>query len=212
MVGKGWICSLLIVLLLIPSSTHAESPYGKMDVYYNDKLLPGKETAKPTLKIGEPFGVKINLTVYQKSDVYVSLSCMEKDSFKIINGPTERIEKYSKPEILEANASKEYEWTVEPTERWRGGSIPLDIYYAIFAHGDSEPLVNGGFTVAYCTISNEYYEGEIPTSEQPVSESHSTQEQSTSENSSSPTASAPAFSLVTAILAFALVFFRFSHR
>ena len=44
-----------------------------MGVYYNDKILPGNETAKPILKIGEPFNVGINLTVYQ-SDVYVSLS------------------------------------------------------------------------------------------------------------------------------------------
>jgi hypothetical protein len=28
------------------------------------------------LKIEEPFRAKINLTVYQKSDVYVSLSCI----------------------------------------------------------------------------------------------------------------------------------------
>jgi MAST domain-containing protein len=153
--------------------------------------------------------VKINLTVYQKSDVYISLSCMEKDSFKIINGPTERIEKYSKPEILEANTSKEYEWTVEPTERWRGGSIPLDIYYAIFAHGDSEPLVNGGFTVAYCTISNEYYEGETSTPEQPESETQSTSNEKPVSEASTPAASTPSFSLVTAILALALMLFKY---
>lgn len=206
MVKVRWICSLLIVLLLIPNITLAESPYGSMDVYYNDKLLPGKETAKPTLKIEEPFRVKINLTVYQKSDVYVSLSCMEKSSFKIINGPTARIEEYSKPDILEANSSKEYEWIVEPTERWRGGSLPLDIYYTILAHGDSEPLVNSGFTVAYCTISNEHYEGEAPVSEtQPTSE-----EQPVSETEpSSTSASTPAFTLAGAISVLALVFSRF---
>ena len=61
-----WVCFLFVFLLLIPSVVLAESPYGSMDVYYNDKLLPGKETAKPILKIEEPFKVKINLTVYQK--------------------------------------------------------------------------------------------------------------------------------------------------
>jgi len=45
-------------------------------------------------------------------------------------------------------------------------------------------LINSGFTVAYCTISNEHYEGETPTSkEQPVSGSQPTPK------------SAPAFSL-----------------
>jgi MAST domain-containing protein len=189
--------SLFLVFLLIPNLAFAESQYGSMDVYYNEKLLPGKEVAKPILDIGETFKVKVNLTVYQKSDVYISLSCMEKSSFEIINGPTLKIEDYSKGDILEANSSKEYEWIVKPTERWKGGSIPLDIYYTILAHGDSEPLAEGGFTVAYCTISNEYYKGEIPTSEeQPASETEP----------SSTSASAPAFSLVSAISVLALSF------
>ncbi|KKG09992.1 sarcinarray family MAST domain-containing protein [Methanosarcina sp. 2.H.A.1B.4] len=191
------------IFLLLTNIASASSPYGSIDVYFNDKLLPGKELAKPTLDIGEPFKVKVNLTVYQKSDVYVSLSCMEKSSFEIVDGPTLKIEDYSKGDILEANSSKEYEWIVKPTERWKGGSMPLDIYYTILAHGDSEPLVEGGFTVAYCTISNEYYEGEIPTSEeQPVSETEH----------SSTSASTPAFSLVTAISALVLVFLRFSRQ
>lgn len=96
----------IFCLILLTENVAASSPYCKMDVYYNDKLLPGKETPKPVLKIGEPFTVGINLTVYQKSDVYVSLSCMEKNSFEIINGPTLRIEKYTKVDILEANSSK----------------------------------------------------------------------------------------------------------
>jgi len=191
------IASLLLVFLLMPNLAFAESKYGSMDVYYNEKLLPGKEVAKPTLDIGEPFKVKVNLTVYQKSDVYVSLSCMEKSSFEIVDGPTLKIEDYSNCDILEANSFKEYEWIVKPTERWKGGSMPLDIYYTILAHGDSEPLAEGGFTVAYCTISNEYYEGEIPTSENhPVSETEP----------SSTSASTPAFTLAGAISVLALAF------
>lgn len=197
MIKLKLITSLFLVFLLMPNIVFAESKYGSMDVYYNEKLLPGKEVAKPALDIGEPFKVKINLTVYQKSDVYVSLSCMEKNSFEIVDGPTLKIEDYSNGDILEANSFKEYEWIVKPTERWKGGSMPLDIYYTILAHGDSEPLAEGGFTVAYCTISNEYYKGEIPTSEkQPVSETES-----------SPTpASTPAFTLVGAISVLALAF------
>ena len=205
MMNTRWIFFLLIVFLLTSSITFAESPYGSMSVYYNDHLLPGNEMAKPILKVAEPFKVKINLTVYQKSDVYVSLSCMEKNSFEILNGPTLKIEEYSKGDILEANSYKEYEWVVKPTERWKGGSLPLDIYYTILKHGDPEPLVNGGFTVAYCTISNEHYEGEAPTSaEQPVTE---TEPSSATSSSSTPTsASTSAFTLAGAVSVFALVF------
>nr|WP_048185762.1 sarcinarray family MAST domain-containing protein [Methanosarcina siciliae] len=193
------IFSALLIFLLTSSVTLAESQYGSMDVYYNNKLLPGNEVAKPVLKIGEPFNIKISLTVNQKSDVYASLSCMEKSSFEIIDGPTLRIGDYSKANILEANSTIEYEWLVKPTERWAGGSLPLDIYYEIYEHGSPEPLVDGGFTVAYCTISNEYYEGEPPTSEeQPVSETEP----------SSTSASAHAFSLAASILALMLVSLR----
>ena len=197
MIKLKLIASLFLVFLLMPNLAFAESKYGSMDVYFNEQLLPGKEIAKPTLDIGEPFKVKVNITVYQKSDVYVSLSCMEKSSFEIVDGPTLKIEDYSKGDILEANSSKEYEWIVKPTERWKGGSMPLDIYYTILAHGDSEPLVEGGFTVVYCTISNAHYKGEIPTSEdQPVSETEP----------SSTSASTPAFTLLGAISVLALVF------
>ncbi|AKB19710.1 sarcinarray family MAST domain-containing protein [Methanosarcina sp. WWM596] len=128
------------IFILLTNIASASSPYGSIDVYYNDVLLPGKEVAKPTLDVGEPFRVKINLTVSQKSDVYASLSCMEKSSFEIIDGPTGRIGDYSKANILEANSTIEYEWMVKPTERWAGGSLPLDIYYEIYDHGSPEPL------------------------------------------------------------------------
>ncbi|HII80429.1 MAG TPA: sarcinarray family MAST domain-containing protein [Methanosarcina sp.] len=202
MIKLKLIASLFLVFLLMPNITFAESNYGSMDVYYNEKLLPGKEIAKPILDIGEPFKVKINLTVYQKSDVYVSLSCMEKSSFDIIDGPTLKIEDYSKGDILEANSTIDYEWVVKPTERWAGGSLPLDIYYEIYDHGSPEPLVNGGFTVVYCTISNEHYKGETPTSEEkPVSETES----------SPSSSSTPAFTLAGAISVLALAFALF-HR
>lgn len=195
-------------MILLAENVAAENPYGKIytyDAYYNDKLLPGTDVAKPTLKIGEPFTVGINLTVHQKSDVYVSLFCMEKNSFSIINGPTLRIEEYSDGDVLEANSSKEYEWTVKPTERWAGGALPLDIYYTILAHGNPKPLINSGFTVAYPYISNEHYKGEAPTSK----------EQPTLKTETSPTskpAPMPGFSLLTAIAALALVFSRFSRE
>lgn len=98
---------------------------------------------------------------------------------------------------MEENSTILYEWTVAPTDKWAGGSIPIDIVYQINDFKTGDILVNGGFTVAYCTISNEYYKGEIPTSEkQPVSETES-----------SPTpASTPAFTLVGAISVLALSF------
>ncbi len=181
---------VITVTLFTPTLVAAESQYGSMEVYYNDDILLGKEIAKPVLKIGEPFKLKINLTVNQKSDVYVSLSCMEKSSFEIIDGPSLRIDDYSDGDVLEAKSSMEYEWTVKTTERWSGGSLPLDIYYGIYSHGSPEPLVNGGFTVIYPYISTEYYEGKTP-------ESSSSETETSSE-------STPAFTTFGTFLAVAL--------
>lgn len=187
---------IFCMMILLTESVSAGSPYGKMDVYYNGDILPGKEIAKPVLKIGEPFTVGINLTVYQKSEVSVELSEIGEGYFKIVNGPTSKMNVY-RADIMEENSTILYEWTVIPTEKWAGGSIPIDIVYQINDFETGKILINSGFTAAYCTISNEYYEGETPTSE----------EQPVPETESSPTsASTPAFTLASAISVLALVF------
>ncbi len=197
-------------IVLLVGNVAADSPYGKMDVYYNNKLLPGAEVAKPVLNIGEPFTVGINLTVSQKSEVSVELSEIGEGYFEIINGSTSKTNVY-RADVVEENSSILYQWTIKPTEKWAGGSMPIDIVYQINDFKTGDILVNSGFTVAYCTISNEYYKGETPTSEQTETESQPISGQPASENLSS-SASAPAFSLVTAISALVLVFFRFSRQ
>jgi MAST domain-containing protein len=205
----------LIILLLILGSISlmhigsASNPYGEIyeyDLYFNGKLLDVSEVPHPTLRIGEPFKVRVDFTVHQKCYVSLMLSEIENGNFEIVAGPTSKMDDYG-TEILDKSSTKIYEWTIKPTDKWSGGSLPIDLVYQINDFETGDILVNSRFTIAYPYISNEYYEGEAP-----ASETQPTQEQQASENSSSPTASAPAFSLVTAILAFALVFFRFSHR
>jgi MAST domain-containing protein len=200
----------IFCIALLTNNTYADSPYGKIDVYYNDNLLPGAEVAKPTLKIGEPFNLKVNMTVYKEYKVSGKLTELGEGYFKVIDGPS-KMDKYSST-ILKANESHMFEWTVIPTDKWAGGSLPINFHYSIVEKGNPEPVVNSEFTIAYCTISNEYYKGETPTSKQPVSEDQPTKGQPASENSSSPVASAPAFSLLASIMALALVFFRFSRQ
>ncbi|MHC1755252.1 MAG: sarcinarray family MAST domain-containing protein [Methanosarcina sp.] len=192
-----------LLLIFLGNVVSASSQYGSIDVYYNDKLLPGEEIAKPVLKVGEPFKLKFNFTVYDRYYVSVKLSEPGKNDFIIIDGPTSRIEEYY-GKIIEKNSTETFEWTVKPTENWAGGSLPINFGYQIDeTKAGGKTLLNSKFTVAYCTISNEYYEGEIPTSEDhPVSETEP----------SSTSASAPAFSLITAISALVLVFFRFSRQ
>lgn len=188
---------LVLFLFFMPNIATASSQYGDIDVYYNDKLLPGKEIAKPILQIGEPFKIRIDFTVYQRCYVSAMISEIGTGNFIIIDGPTKQTNKYC-GKIFEENSTEVFEWTVKPTENWAGGSLPIDFYYQVDELGSGgKTLVDGGFTVAYCTISNEYYEGEIPVSEtQPASETES-----------SPTpASTPAFTFIGVISVLALVF------
>jgi len=192
---------IVIGVLFSPGIAIASSPYGKMDIYYNGEILPGGEVAKPILKINEPFNIKVNMTAYQECKVSGKLTELGEGYFEVIEGPSE-MNQYSRT-ILMANESHIFEWTVIPTDKWAGGSMPINFHYSITEKGNPEPILNSGFTVAYCTISNEYYEGEIPTSE----------EQTASETEpSSTSASAPAFSLVAAISALVLVFLRVARQ
>ena len=200
---KDLLIAIVIGIFILPSTAIATSPYGKMDVYYNDKILPGEEIAKPLLKINEPFNIKINVTVYQECEVSGKLTELGEGYFEVIDGPS-KMNRYSSI-ILKANESHIFEWTVRPTDKWAGGSMPIDFHYSFLEKGNPKPVLNSEFTVAYCTISNEHYKGEVPTSK----------EQTTSKTEPSPTsktASMPCFSLVTAIAALALVFFRFSRQ
>jgi MAST domain-containing protein len=191
---------LLIGLILIPSVVTASSDYGKMDVYYNGKVLPGEKVAKPVLKVGEPFDIGVNLTVYQKCYVSIMLSEIGDNNFEVVKGSTSKMKEYG-TEVLDKNTSKMYKWTIKATDKWEGGSLPINLVYQINDFEKGDMLVKGKFTVAYCTISNEHYEGETPTSkEQPVSK---TETPSTSTHTS---ASTPAFTLAGAISVFALVF------
>lgn len=200
---SSFLIGLLISLILIPNVVAASSPYCKIDVYYDGKTL-SKEAAKPILKIGEPFDIGINVTVYQKCYVFIMLSEIGDNDFVIVTGSTSKMKDYGK-NILEKNSSKMFNWTVKPTDNWAGGSLPINVVYQLNDFETGHLLTKGKFTVAYCTISNEYYKGEVPTSkEQPVSESEP--------SPTSKPASMPAFSLITAIAALALVFLRLSRH
>ena len=194
-----------LILLLLIDTVSASSPYCSIDVYYNDKMLPGDEVAKPILKIDELFKIKITMTLNQTSRLFIEIDSIGSESpYEVIEGPS----KFSEKKHFESLDPGVYnfEWLLRPTEEWADWSMPVNFWYQIHEKGKDEPAVKGEFTVAYPYISNEYYEGEVPSSEtQPT-------QQSTSENSSSPTASTPAFSLATAILALVILFFKFSRQ
>ena len=177
--------------LISSTVCYASSPYGKIDVYYNGQLYPGNLTPKPVVEIGEPFTLRFDMTVNQYCKVNVELSDLGIyqgiESFTVIDGPSQLGKRSAR--IYDENETFTYEWTLKPTERWAGGSMPINFYYSILLPGDHETVTSGEFTAAYITISNEHYEP--PASTKPGAQS--------SGDTSSP--ALPAFTLLGALAA-----------
>ncbi len=173
---RNIIFAITISFLFLQSNVTATDPHGKIDVYYNDQILLGDEIATPTLKIGETFNIRVNVTVYKEYKVSGQLSEIGSGNFEVVEGPAQ-MNQYSSI-IVKPNESHIFEWKVKPTEGWAGGSLPINFRYALVEKGNPEPVLNSGFTVAYCTISTEYYEGKTPipkkSSPEPETSSEST--------------------------------------
>ena len=179
----------LLVCVMFANIAVAESQYGKIDSYYNDGFLPGTEIAKPNLKIGEPFKLRVDVTMYQECKMYVGLSLLDKTHFDFIDGPADF--SHTASYIFETNETHTFEWTLKPTDEWAGGSVPVNIHYSILVLGVTGSVADSSFTIAYPHISTEYYEGDITTidPESPTSTDDPT------------TPSTPAFTFLAAALA-----------
>ncbi|WP_370575181.1 sarcinarray family MAST domain-containing protein [Methanomethylovorans sp.] len=161
---------IAVCLLSMPVVVAAESPYAKIDVYYNGKLYSGSAIPKPLLKIGELFTVRFDVTSYQRCYLSVQLGSIDKNDFKIISGPTSKMNQFT-DEIIEKNETKSYEWIIAPTDNWAGGGIPLDFYYQFTDLETIKTITSGEFTAAYVTVSEEYYEGDtVETVTEPTTE------------------------------------------
>ncbi|SES62112.1 sarcinarray family protein [Methanococcoides vulcani] len=182
-----------LVLLLSPLVAVAESTYGNIDVYYNGELYPNSEVPKPILKIGEPFTLRIELTVFQTSFVNVVLTELGDDDFVILEGPTNKMGEYTGLITLQENSTQIYEWKIAPTEKWADGTMPIDLHYEILDPSSPEPIVSSTFTAVLPYISTEYYDApEITPAEPPETDTNQT----------------PAFTLPATLLAIALVALR----
>ncbi|MGP8328776.1 MAG: sarcinarray family MAST domain-containing protein [Methanosarcinaceae archaeon] len=191
---------ILIIILLSSNVVLAYNPYGEIytyEVYYNGKLLPGTEVAKPNLKIGEPFSVAVEMTMYQYCQVYCKLLDLGTYSgsnfFIVIDGPSELGKSCDK--LFLENETHTFEWTLKPTDEWAGGTMPINFHYEILLPDTTVSTVNSEFTIAVPYISTEHYEGDStpPTTTTPDSPP----------STESPN-SIPAFTLLTTALAIAL--------
>ena len=191
---KKVILAFVLFICITSTASAAYNPYGEIytyEAYYNGQILE-MEPAKPVLKIGEPFTVKVEMTLNQPSMLFVMIGSMRKGNpYEVIEGPSE-FEETKHFEYLDAGTYT-FEWTLKTTEEWAGGTMPVNFWYQINNAGEDEPIVNSEFTAVLPYISTEYYEAPEPTpTDHPETDTNQT----------------PAFTLPAALLAIALVALR----
>jgi sarcinarray family protein len=184
----------LIHLLVLPGVSYAASNID-VKVYYNSQLYPDASTPKPLLKIGEPFTLRFDVTSVNKGYLSVKLTELGENSFKITDGPILKIDEYLHTPI-EKNETISYEWKLETTDEWAGGSMPLDFVYQLNDYDTFDLTAQGEFTAAYVTISEEYYDG----SETPAESSDDSSNESSSPSTPAFTALCAVFALVVAAI------------
>ncbi len=149
---------LILLMFLCTQVSGASSKPGDIQVYYNGVHLPGDHVAEPVLKIGEPFNVSINFTVYGDYKIYAKLEDYGGNYFVVQEGPSP-VGIYSDV-ILRSDEYHVFEWMVYPTDKWAGGFIPLDFHYSMIEKGNHIPVAYGAFTVVYPYINHEHYHEE----------------------------------------------------
>ena len=159
---------LIICSIMLSGLAYAKNQYYGIDgVYYNDEQVIG-DAVKPTLKIGEPFTVKIEITLNQPSMLGFKLGSLGDNMYEVIDGPSE----FKKTKVFKLidEGTHTFEWTLKPTDEWAGGTMPVNFWYQINLAGEDNSVVNSEFTIAVPYITTEYYEGDTtPTTTDPTS-------------------------------------------
>jgi sarcinarray family protein len=125
----------VILVIIVPGSFAAENEHGTVKAWI--KLQDGEwqnaSVDDVTLKVFEPFNVKVTITTKVECDLYLDISGPgSTKTYETVEGPSEcgtadrayYIDDYDCP----IGWNKTYEWTVQPTGNWTEGTAPLNLY------------------------------------------------------------------------------------
>ncbi|MEM2925559.1 MAG: sarcinarray family MAST domain-containing protein [Methanocellales archaeon] len=153
---------IIIGFLMLTLSTSVQAFEGTLAkgvVYFNDQRATVDNV---TLRIGEPFLVRAEISTKEKVHISLKLSVSgfrekEKQPFEIIEGVSALNQWYDELNVPKGT-NLTFIWKLKATEAWAGGTAPLNIDFTIHPSkgGDSETI---GFTIVNAYISKEYYEG-----------------------------------------------------
>jgi len=110
-----------------------------------------------TLKVGEPFKVKIEVQIYISGNIHIGLSEPGATlAYDVIDGPSS-INDLKGEYQLYPGWNKTYIWTIVPNGNWVEGTAPLNGGVWFVKGPDDMCEVGGGILLAY--ISSEKWEG-----------------------------------------------------
>ena len=141
----------------VPNSFAAENEYGKVSAWFNDESATVEGIS---LKIDEPFTVKIDVESKIDGNVYVQLyEPGVTMAYEIIDGPSEINEWINNPKI-NSGWKQTYSWKIKPGGDWTNGNAPINIIVSFSKEGIQMPIE---FTIANPYILDEQYSGPAPT-------------------------------------------------
>jgi len=126
-----WLVVVFAAIVMLPTSQAWECEYGEVNAWV--KLQGDTEWREATvegvtLKVHEPFKVKLEVTT--KVKVHVGLTLYDPGItkvYEVIEGPSkndEVIDNYNCP----VGWTKTYEWTVRPTGEFKEGTAPWNVF------------------------------------------------------------------------------------
>ena len=159
--------AILLVVIAIASSVEAgECEYGKVEAWVRTLNENGEwgewknATVHETLKVHEPFQVKVKVTTKVECSVSLWLSRSGTISaYEVVEGSSSGIGMdHAIFEDGKVNWSNTYQWTIRPTGNWTNGVAALNIRTQFHVPYDNKFV---DFTIIAAYIESEEWEGNI---------------------------------------------------
>ena len=147
-----------VILLLGASVSAAENEFGaaKAWIKLQDGEWQNASVYDVTLKVHEPFNVKLTVTTKVECNVYILIDGAGSTvTYELIEGPSEYddyLDNYNCP----IGWNQTFEWVARPTGNWTEGTAPLNAHIFFFTM-EEDKKVGIGLINAY--ISPEEWEG-----------------------------------------------------
>ncbi|MBN2065771.1 MAG: sarcinarray family MAST domain-containing protein [Candidatus Thermoplasmatota archaeon] len=156
---------MLLICLFLSTVNAAENDFGIVHAWikFEDGEWQTAGIDGVTLKVHEPFKLKVTVDAKVECDVYVVIGGPgNTKTYETVEGPskcgTAQIPEYVEDLDCPVGWNRTFEWTVCPTGNWTQGTAPLNLHVFFITMGEDKKIALGLIN-AY--ISPEIWEGTV---------------------------------------------------